>query len=58
MWYTFAARRLEKVGIVSPDTLRTPLFVYKTLETFNSPLPPDGTSNTIREPTKDALPVF
>jgi hypothetical protein len=58
MWYMLASGRLEKVGIVSPGTLRASLLIYKTLETFDGPLPPDGTPNFIPKPTQDALPVF
>ena len=58
MWYILAAGRLEKVGIVSPGTIRASLVIYKTLETFNGPLPPDGTPNSIPESTEDALCIF
>jgi len=58
MWYILAAERLEKVGIVSHNTLRASLFLYKILETFNGPFPPDGTPNPIPKPTEDALAVL
>jgi len=58
MWYTLAAGRLEKVGIVSSGTLRASLFIYKTLETVNGPLPPHRTPNSIPKPTEAAPFVF
>lgn len=58
MWYILAAGRLEKVGIVSSGILRVSLFIYKTLEALNGPLPPHGTQNSIPTPTEAALFVF
>lgn len=58
MWYILAAGRLEKVGIVSSGTLRASLFIYKTLEALNGPLPPHGTPDSSPKPAETALFVF
>lgn len=58
MCYIIAAGRLEKVGIVSPGTLRASLLIHQILETFDGPFPPDCTPNFIPNPTEGALLVF
>jgi hypothetical protein len=58
MWYILAAGRLEKVGVVSSGALHASLFIHKTLETLNGPLPPHGTPHSIPKPTETALFVF
>ena len=58
MWYILAAGRLEKVGIVSSGTLLASLFINKTLEALDGPLPPRGTPNSIPTPTEATLFVF